>query len=138
MTQYYYIGKIYGKVKPGICEKLSGRLGGYSKGNHNPVFHEVYIAKEGYDEHVRNCERFVKGLLDPYFEKPNGKASEYIDPKYIHIDATYVRELVEDRILSHPLKMYRLKKKFLPITRYNAKTIEEGIKNFPDKYLEEI
>lgn len=138
MTHYLYIGMVYNKVKPGISEKLFGRLKQYSKGNHSPIFHELYVSKPGYDEHVENCERFVKGLLDPYFEKPNGKASEYVDPKYTHIDTLYVRNLVEDRIVTHPLKIYRLKKKFLPVTRYNAKDIEEGIKNFPNKYLEEI
>lgn len=138
MTQYYYIGVVYNKTKPGISEKLFGRLKQYSKGNHNPIFYELYVSKPGYDEHVENCERFVKGVLDPYFEKPNGKSSEYVDPKYDHIDTQYVRGLVEERIKCHPLKMYRLKKTFLPVTRYNAKTIEEGIKNFPEKYLEEV
>jgi hypothetical protein len=140
MTQFLYIGIVYGKVKPGISGKLSSRIKSYDKGNNNPVFHEVYVAKEGYDEHVVNCERYVNRQLFPYLENPQGNRtpSEYVDPQYSHIDTIYVKKIVEDRVKSHPLQMYRLKKTFLPITRYNAKTIEEGIKHFPDKYLEKV
>lgn len=133
-----YIGLVYNKIKPGICDKLPGRLKGHDKGNTNPVFNEVYVAVEGYNEHILNLERFVKGLLNPYFENPRGKSSEYIDPKYDFVDTEYVQKIVEDRIKSHPLKVRRLKKQFLPITRYTARDIEEGINNFPEKYLEEI
>ncbi len=140
MTSFLYIGIVYGKVKPGISGKLASRIKSYDKGNNNPVFEQLYVAKEGYDEHVSNCERYVNRVLFPYLENPQGNRtpSEYVDPKYSYIDTIYVKNIVEDRVKNHPLKMYRLKKKFLPITRYNAKTIEDGIKTFPDKYLEEI
>lgn len=140
MSQFLYVGIVYGKVKPGISAKLASRIKSYDKGNNNPQFYELYVAKDGYDEHVKNCEQYVMRQLFPYLENPQGarKPSEYVDPKYTHIDTVYVSQLVEERVKTHPLKMYRVKQKFLPITRYNAKTIEEGIKNFPDKYLEEI
>ena len=48
------------------------------------------------------------------------------------------RDIVEDRIKTHPLRIKRVKKAFLPITRYNIKTVMDGIKNFPDKYLEDV
>lgn len=138
MSQFLYIAEVYGKLKPGITHKISSRIKSYDKGNNNPSFHSIYVAKEGYDEHVKNCEHYVKRELFPYLENPQGNRtpSEYVDPKHIHITVKYIQNLVEDRIKCHPLKILRLKKTFLPITRYNAKTIEEGIKNFPDKYLE--
>ena len=49
MTQFLYIAMVYGKVKPGISAKLASRIKSYDKGNNNPVFHEVYVAKTGYD-----------------------------------------------------------------------------------------
>lgn len=140
MTQYLYIGTVYGKIKPGITGKLSSRIKTYDKGNNNPVFHEVYIAEQGYDEHISNCERHVMRELFPYLENPqrNRTPSEYVDPIHTKIDAGFVKRIVEDRIKAHPLKIYRIKEVFLPITRYNAKTIEEGIKHFPNKYLEAV
>lgn len=140
MSQFLYIAEVYGKRKPGITHRLSSRIKSYDKGNNNPSFHAVYVAMEGYDEHIKNCERYVNRELFPYLENPQGNRtpSEYVDPKYNHIDITYIEMIVEDRVRSHPLKIFRLKRTFLPITRYNAKTIEEGIKNFPEKYLESI
>ena len=138
MSQFLYIAEVYGKLKPGITQKLSSRIKSYDKGNNNPSFHSVYVAMEGYDEHIKNCERYINRELFPYLENPQGnrKPSEYIDPKHVHITIKHIQTLVEDRIKCHPLKIYRLKKTFLPISRFNAKTIEEGIKNFPTKYLE--
>jgi len=138
MSQFLYIAEVYSKLKPGITHKISSRIKSYDKGNNNPSFHSIYVAREGYDEHVKNCEHYVKRELFPYLENPQGNRtpSEYVDPKHIHINVKYIQNLIEDRIKCHPLKLLRLKKTFLPITRYNAKTIEEGIKNFPDKYLE--
>ena len=85
-------------------------------------------------------ESYLMRELFSFLENPQGnhKPSEYVDPKYTHITADYVRLIVEDRIKCHPLKMKRVKQVFLPITRYNMKTIVDGIKNFPDKYLEDI
>lgn len=140
MYQFYYIGTVYSKTKPGICDKLSSRTKSYDKGNTSPAFHHVYVAIAGYEEHIVNCERHVLGALAPYLENPqrNRTPSEYVDPKHTHVTVDYVRDIAESRIKSHPLKIMRLKKEFLPVTRYNAKSIEEGIKNFPDKYLESV
>lgn len=140
MSKFLYIAEVYGKLKPGISNKISSRIKSYDKGNNNPSMNALYISMTGYDEHIVNCERYVNRELFPYLENPQGnrKPSEYVDPKNIHITTKFVQNIVEERIKSHPLKIVRLKKIFLPITRYNAKTIEEGIKNFPDKYLEEI
>ena len=140
MTQFLYIAEIYGKLKPGITKPLHSRLKSYDKGNNNPVFHALYVAIEGYDEHIKNCENYVKRELFPYLENPQGNRtpSEYVDPKHVHITVKYIQNLVENRVKCHPLKICRLKKTFLPVTRYNAKTIEEGIINFPNKYLEAI
>ena len=135
-----YIATVYGKTKFGITAKARSRIISYDKGNNNPIIHHLYIADDGYDGHVVNCERFLSRMLFPYLENPqhNHKPSEYVDPIHKHINATYVRDLVGDRIKSHPLKIKRVKENFLPITRYNMKTIVEGIKNFPNKYLEEV
>lgn len=140
MKTFHYIGIVHNKVKPGICDKLSSRTKSYDKGNTNPVFYYVYVTMPGYNEHIVNCERHVLRELAPYLENPQGNRtpSEYVDPKHTHITCEYVKKITEDRIKSHPLKLYRLKEKFLPVNRYNAKTIEEGIKNFPDKYLEPV
>ena len=140
MTMGLYIVQVYGKIKPGITNNISSRITSYTKGNNEAIMQAYYQAVEGYDEHVRNCENSTKHQLLPYFENPHKShnASEYIDPKYTHIDVSYVAGVIEDRIKNHPLKLKRLKQKFLPITRYNAKSIMEGIKNFPDKYLENI
>jgi len=135
-----YIAEAYGKVKPGITKSAKNRIISYDKGNNNPAIYHMYVAINGYDEHVRNCENYVMRQLFPFLENPqsNRKPSEYVDPKHTQITTEYVRDIVEDRIISHPLKVKRVKKVFLPITRYNIKTIVDGIKNFPDKYLEDI
>ena len=135
-----YIAEVYGKVKPGTSKKPKSRIISYDKGNNNPIIHYLYVAMDGYDGHGNNCESYVMRELFPYLENPQGnrKPSEYVDPKYDQITPDYVRDLVEDRIKCHPLKMRRVKKVFLPITRYNMKTVVDGIKNFPDKYLEDI
>jgi len=138
MTKYFYIAEVYGKLKPGITSSITSRIKSYDKGNNNPSFHALYIAMSGHDEHVVNCERYVNRELFPYLENPQGnrKPSEYVDPKHTHITVGSIKGIAEDRIKSHPLKIFRVKQTFLPINRYNAKTVEEGIKNFPDKYLE--
>lgn len=140
MSMFLYIAKVYGKVKPGISKNPSARLLSYDKGNMNPGVHHLYVSIDGYDEHVRNCESYTMRQLFPYLENPQGnhKPSEYVDPKFTQITPDYVRDLVEDRIKCHPLKMKRVKNVFLPITRYNMKTVIDGIKNFPDKYLEDV
>ena len=140
MTMMLYIGEVHGKVKPGISKDPKARLISYDKGNTNPIFYHLYVAEEGYDEHIKNCENHVMHKLLEYFENPNGshQPSEYIDPIHTDITPTYVSNLVEGRIKSHPLKIKRLKEGFLPINRYNIASIVDGIKNFPNKYLEEI
>ena len=138
--KFHYIGVVHDKRKSGITGKLSSRTKSHDKGNTNPMFYHVYVAMSGYEGHILNLERHVLGELAPYLENPqrNRTPSEYVDPKYTHITEDYIRDIAESRIKSHPLKIMRLKKEFLPVTRYNAKTIEEGIKNFPDKYLEPV
>lgn len=140
MSLGLYIAEVYGKVKPGITNNAKTRITSYTKGNNEANMRHFYFAVEGYDEHVKNCENHLNRQLFPFLENPNGshKPSEYVDPKYTHIDFEYTKNIVEDRIKSHPLKIKRLKQKFLPITRYNVKSVMEGIKNFPDKYLEDI
>jgi len=135
-----YIAEIYGKVKPGISNSLKSRITSYTKGNNEAYMHHCYFAVEGYEEHVRNCESYLFRQLFPFLENPHGshKPSEYVDPKYTEVNFEYVKNIVEDRIRSHPLKIKRLKQQFLPITRYNIKSLMEGINNFPDKYLEDI
>lgn len=140
MTMGLYVVRVYGKIKPGITSNITTRIKSYTKGNNEAVMEAYYQAVEGYDEHGRNCESSINHQLLPFLENPHKshKASEYIDPKYTQIDVNYVTSLIEDRIKSHPLKIKRLKQQFLPVTRYNAKSIMDGIKHFPDKYLEDI
>lgn len=140
MTLGLYVAEVYGKVKPGITSNPKSRITSYTKGNNEAYMHYYYQAVEGYDEHIKNCENHLNRELFPFLENPHGnhKASEYVDPKHSHVDFDYVRNIIEDRIKSHPLKIKKLKQKFLPITRYNVKSVMEGIKNFPDKYLEDI
>jgi hypothetical protein len=140
MTQGLYVAEVYGKIKPGITSNLKTRITSYTKGNNDAKMLAYYQAVDGYDEHIKNCENNLNHQLFPFLENPHKshKASEYVDPKHTHIDTKYVTNLIEDRIKSHPLKIKRLKQTFLPITRYNVKSIMEGIKNFPDKYLEDI
>lgn len=135
-----YIATVHGKVKPGKSKSLKARLVGHDKGNTKPVVHYLYVAEEGYEEHINNLESHIKRQLFPFLENPNGHhtPSEYVDPKFTQIDIEYVRKIAEDRIKSHPLRIHRLKSEFLPINRYNAKTIADGIKNFPHKYLEVV
>lgn len=140
MSKFLYIAEVYGKLKPGISKKVSSRIKTYDKGNQNPSIKALYVAVDGYEEHVKNCENYLNRELFPYLENPQGnrKPSEYVDPKHKHITADYIKKLVEERITNHPLKVLRLKESFLPITRFNAKTIEDGIRHFPNKYLELI
>lgn len=135
-----YIGGVYGKVKPGITNNPKSRITSYTKGNNEAGFFHFYYAVDGYDEHTKNCENHLFRQIFEFLENPNRsyKPSEYVDPKYTHVDYEYVKNIVEDRIKSHPLQMKRLKQKFLPITRYNVTSIMEGIQNFPDKYLEDV
>lgn len=135
-----YIAEAYGKIKPGISASLKSRITSYTKGNNDAKIHYLYVAVDGYDEHVKNCENYLNRQLFPFLENPNGshKPSEYVDPKHTHITADYVRDIVEDRIKNHPLHIKRVKQTFLPIDRYNIKTLAESIKHFPDKYLEDI
>lgn len=140
MTIGLYIAEVYGKVKPGITSNPKSRITSYTKGNNEAYMHHYYHAVEGYDEHVKNCESYLNRQLFPFLENPHGshKPSEYVDPIHTEVTFEYVKNIVEDRIRSHPLKIKRLKQKFLPITRYNIKSLMEGINNFPDKYLEDI
>jgi hypothetical protein len=135
-----YIAEVYGKIKPGISKNPKSRILSYDRGNNNPMIHYLYVADEGYDEHIKNCENHLTHQLLEYFENPNGshKPSEYIDPVHTHVTAKYVSKIVSKRIKSHPLKIKRVKDVFLPIDRYNVATLLTGIKNFPNKYLEDV
>jgi hypothetical protein len=140
MSLGLYVAEVYGKVKPGISNNLTSRITSYTKGNNEAMIHCYYRSVEGYDEHTKNCENHLNRQLFEFLENPNRshKPSEYVDPKYTYVDFEYVKNIIEDRIKSHPLQMKRLKQKFLPITRYNVKSVMEGILNFPDKYLEDV
>ena len=135
-----YIADAYGKVKSGSSGSPKSRITSYTRGNNDSSIHYFFVSVDGYDEHIKNCENYVKRQLFPYLENPHNShtPSEYVDPKFTDIDFDYVRDVVEDRIKTHPLRIKRVKKLFLPITRYNIKTVMDGIKNFPDKYLEDI
>lgn len=135
-----YIAIVHGKVKPGKSKVLKSRIVGHDKGNTKPVVHYLYVAEDGYEEHINNLESYIKRQLFPYLENPNGHhtPSEYVDPKFTQIDVEFVRKIAEERIKSHPLRIRKLKSTFLPITRHNAKAISDGIKNFPNKYLDTI
>lgn len=137
---FMYIAEVYGKVKPGISKTVTSRIMSYDKGNTNPVIHKLYVAVEGFDSHINNLEAYVLRELFPYLENPNGNRtpSEYIDPKFTQIDVAYVQKLIEGRIKNHPLRVQKLKDEYLPITRHNVKAIIEGVRLFPDKYLEDI
>lgn len=136
----FYIAKVHGKVKPGISKSIKNRMVSHDKGNTKPEILYMYVATEGYEEHINNLESHVLQKLFPYLENPQGnrKPSEYVDAKFTKITPEYVQKIAEERIKAHPLKVRKVKDAFLPITRYNAKTIAEGIKNFPDKYLEDV
>jgi hypothetical protein len=138
MSKGLYIGTIHNKKKYGVSKTMTGRMISHDKGNTNPVIDYYYVAVDGYDMHINNCESYLDRELYAYLENPRGSPSEYIDPKFSEITTEYIANLVEKRIKSHPLKIIRLKKEFLPLTRYNVKTVMEGIKNFPNKYLENI
>lgn len=140
MNTMLYVAEVYGKIKPGITKSAKSRIISYDKGNNNPVIHLLYVADEGYDDHVKNCENHLNRQLFPYLENPNGnhKPSEYVNPKFSQVDANYVGSIIESRIKCHPLRIKRVKDVFLPITRYNMKTVVDGIKNFPNKYLEAV
>lgn len=135
-----YIAEAYGKVKIGFSGTPKSRITSYTRGNNDAQILHFYVSVYGYEEHVKNCENYSKRKLFPYLENPHNShtPSEYVDPKFTDIDFDYVRNIVEDRIKNHPLRIKRVKKAFLPITRYNVKTVMDGIKNFPDKYLEDI
>jgi len=135
-----YIADAHGKVKPGISSSPKARITSYTSGNKDAAIHYLFVAEDGYDEHVKNCENYVKRTLFPFLENPHNShtPSEYVDPIHTHITYKYVSDIVEDRIKNHPLRIKRVKQAFLPITRYNIKTVVDGIKNFPDKYLEDI
>jgi hypothetical protein len=137
---FMYIAEVYGKIKPGISKTVTSRILSYDKGNTNPVIHKLYVSNEGFDSHINNLEAHTLRELFPYLENPNGNRtpSEYIDPKFTQINVSHVQALIESRIKNHPLQIRKLKDEYLPITRYNAKAIIEGIALFPDKYLEDI
>jgi hypothetical protein len=138
MSKGLYIGTIHNKRKYGVSKTISSRMISHDKGNTNPVIDYYYVAVDGYDMHINNCESYLDRELYSYLESPRGSPTEYIDPKFTQITTDYIAKLVENRIKSHPLNIMRLKKKFLPLTRHNAKTVMDGIKNFPSKYLEKI
>lgn len=137
---FMYIAEVYGKIKPGISKTVTSRILSYDKGNTNPVIHKLYVAISGFDSHINNLESHVLRELYPYLENPNNNRtpSEYVDPKYTNINVSYVESLIESRIKNHPLKIKKLKEEYLPINRHNVKSIVEGIRLFPDKYLEDI
>lgn len=140
MSMLLYIAEVLGKIKPGITKNGKSRIVSHDKGNTKPVVYHLYVAVEGYEEHIKNCESYLNRQLFPYLENPQSshKPSEYVDPKHTHIDAEYVKKIVEERIKNHPLHIKRVKEVFLPITRHNMKTVLDGIRNFPDKYLEDV
>lgn len=135
-----YIAEAYGKVKIGFSGTPKSRITSYTRGNNDASIRHFYVSVNGYDEHVKNCENYSKRQLFPYLENPHSShtPSEYVDTKFPNVNFDYVRDVVEDRIKTHPLRIKRVKKAFLPITRYNIKTVMDGIKNFPDKYLEDV
>jgi hypothetical protein len=138
MSKVLYAGIIHSKSKYGVSITMTSRLISHDKGNTNPVIHHFYVSADGYDRHIDNCERYLDHKLFAYLENPRGTPSEYIDPKYTDITPEYIADMIEERIKAHPLKILRLKKKFLPLTRHNMKTVMDGIKNFPNKYLEKV
>ena len=135
--QLMYVGDMYNKVKIGVTGNNKTRMSGYGKGNHYPMIYWLGFADDAHIEHIAECETYMIRTLAEFLEKPNGALTEYVDPKFTKITMEYVVNLIEKKIKEHPLKIKRLKAEFLPITKYD-KNLLDGIKKFPEKYLEDV
>lgn len=136
--QLLYIGEMYDKRKFGVTGNNKSRMSGYGKGNHKPMIYWLGFADDAHIEHIIDCERYLIRTLAENLERgQGGSLTEYVDPKHAHITIDYLIKLTEKKIKSHPLKIRRLKKEFLPISKAD-KNLLANIRAFPDKYLEDI
>lgn len=134
-----YITRVHGKVKFGISGDLANRFANYNKGNQNYEVHALYVAVEGYEEHIMTCENYLIRTLYQYLENPKelSKPTEYVDPTFTEIDIDYVSNLVESKIKNHPLRIRRLKKEYTHTFGIDP-DIMGKITLAPERYLEEI
>ena len=137
LYNFIYGAIIHGKAKPGVCDEVKPRFKGYNKGNfkHIPAF--LYIVGEGHEEQTSIIEAKVKTQLYDYLENPNfhNQPTEYVDPKFAHVDLSYIEDVIQKIITDNNLCFYKVKEEYLKDSLKDAK-FSEKIRMFPDKYLD--
>lgn len=139
MFNFIYIAYIHGKWKPGGCEHVKPRFKTYNKGNFKFLPSVLYVVEEGHEEQGGILESKVKTNLYAFLENPefHNSPTEYVNPKFEHINDTYIKDVMEKIILENNLSFRRIKEEFLKESVKDGKFLDK-VRLFPDKYLEEI
>ena len=137
MYNYSYLALIHGKWKQGVCEVVKDRFKGYNKGNFNFYPCLLHVIEEGHEEQVSILETKILANLYDYLENPDfyTKPTEYVDPKFEHIDENYIKNIIEEIIKENNLNFRKVKEEFLKESTKDHDFLEK-IRMFPEKYLE--
>jgi len=137
LYNFIYGAIIHGKAKPGVCDEVKPRFKGYNKGNFNHVPSFLYVVNEGHEEQTSIVEIKLKTQIYDYLENPNfyTQPTEYVDPKFAHIDLNYLEGLIKKIISENNLSFSKVKEEYLKDSLKDSKFLEK-IRMFPEKYLE--
>lgn len=130
---------IHGKAKPGVCDEVKPRFKSYNKGNFKFIPAFLYVVDEGHEEQTSIVEVKLKTQLYDYLENPNfyTQPTEYVDPKFAHIDLKYIEGLIQQVISENNLCFYKVREEHLKDSLKDPKFLEKT-RMFPEKYLEKI
>lgn len=137
MYNFIYGAIIHGKAKPGVCDEVKPRFKGYNKGNFKHVPSFLYIVDEGHEEQTSIVENRIIAQLYDYLENPNfhNQPTEYVDPKFSHIDLNYIENLITKIISDNGLAFSKVKDEYIKDSMKDPK-FSEKVRMFPEKYLE--
>lgn len=118
----------------GITGNPSRRLQSYI--SHSAVEQEFVKLYCGDDLAIIELEKYVKNQWKPFSKTLNDWVLEWIEPSS-NLTVADMVDLVDDKIMNHPLSVKKVREQFLPFNAYSGNTdiCEENISYSPETYL---
>jgi hypothetical protein len=137
---FFYIALIHGKWKLGITDNIFDRFKTYNKGNFNFIPFYILVSEEGFEEGIIFIEDQTLSPMYPFLENPDfrNKPTEYVDPKFTHIDGKYIKKETLSVIDSNPSLQHtikKLKEQYI-MEAVTDSSLLESVRLHPEKYLE--
>lgn len=137
----FYNTLIHQKHKFGVSDEIFGRFKTYNKGNFSHKPNNVWVVDSGFEEGITLLEDLVFSELYDYLENPefHDRPTEYVDPKFTHITAEFMKDLIERIIKEHPVlqkTIRRVKDEYVSEATSDPYFLE-SVRLYPEKYLED-